>query len=180
MTSSTQLRAAYERPARQGLWTLLTWAVVLRAGIVAFVLGSVLTVANQFDAVFGDSAIALLSLSLVYATPFVVVTLSQLLGIRRAVLDGSKDIASGLATRSFLATALSNGIPRRALLVGASVGTANTLIVASATYAEHGDYGSLPTALIAQAFVLPVLFGMLSQALSYRRAARTFSSPTPA
>ncbi len=180
MTCSTQLRPAQERPPRQGFLTLLTWAVALRAGIVAFILGTVLTIANQFDAVFGDSAIVLLSLSLGYATPFVVVTFSQLLGMRRAVLDVSQDTASVLASGSFLATTLSHGIPRRALLLGAMVGTVNTLIVAAATYAEHGDYGSLPTALIAQAFVLPVLFGVLSQAISYRRAARAFSSPWPA
>ena len=40
----------------------------------------------------------------------------------------------------------------------------------SPTLIEGGDLGALPLPLLAQAFSLPILFGVLSQAIAYRRA----------
>ena len=104
-------------------------------------------------------------------TPFVVVTVSQLLGIRLALLDAGRGLAPVFPRDAFLATALSRGIPLRSLLLGLIVGTVNTSIVISAALMDGGKLADLPAALIGQAFVLPVLFGLVSQAISYRRAA---------
>ncbi len=163
------------RPADQRPEAYLTSAVILRAGVVALILGSTLTLINQFDAVFGTGKIDLIRLCLVYATPFIVVTISQLLGAQRAARDAAQQIPAVFAPDSLLTSALSHGIPMRAVVVGALVGSANTAIVAAATFAQHGDLSTLPTALIGQAFVLPVLFGLLSQAISYRRTARALA-----
>ncbi len=158
-------------PGHPMLASLIDAGVIRRAGIVALVLGSVLTLANQFGAIFGAGSVQVLPLVLVYLTPFVVVTASQVLGIRRALQDARRGRASVSPRDAFLATAISRGIPLRSLLLGLIVGTVNTSIVISAGLMDGGNLADLPTALIGQAFVLPMLFGLVSQAISYRRAA---------
>lgn len=162
--------------ANPTLASLIDAGVIRRAGIVALVLGSALTLANQSAAVFGGGTVDVLPLVLVYLTPFVVVTVSQVLGIRRALLDARRGRALLSPRDTFLATAVSRGIPLRSLLLGSIVGTANTSIVISAALMEGGNLADLPTALIGQAFVLPMLFGLVSQAISYRRATAAFSA----
>ena len=158
-------------PGPPKLASLIDAGVIRRAGIVALILGRVLTLANQSAAIFGGDTVEVLPLVLVYLTPFVVVTVSQVLGIRRALLDAGRGRAAVSPRDAFLATALSRGIPLRSLLLGSIVGTVNTSIVITAALMDGGKLADLPTALIGQAFVLPMLFGLVSQAISYRRAA---------
>lgn len=158
-------------PGHPQFASLVTAGVIGRAGIAALVFGSVLTLANQSGAILGGGTVQVLPLILVYLTPFVVVTVSQTLGIRRALLDGRRGRAPDSSRNAFLGTAVSHGIPFRSLLLGLIVGSVNTSIVVSAALTEAGNLADLPTALIGQAFVFPMLFGLVSQALSYRRAA---------
>ena len=58
--------------------------ILRRAFVIALLLGSVLTLSNQPGAIFGDDEVRVLPLVLVYLTPFVVITVSQVLGLRRA------------------------------------------------------------------------------------------------
>ncbi len=81
-------------PGHPKLASLIDAGVIRRAGIVALILGSVLTLANQSGAIFGGGGVQVLPLILVYLTPFVVVTVSQVLGIRRALLDAGRGRAS--------------------------------------------------------------------------------------
>ncbi len=172
MTSANPKPVAYGADlGHPKLASLIDADVIRRAGIVALILGSVLTLANQSGAIFGGGTVQVLPLVLVYLTPFVVVTVSQVLGIRRALLDARRGQASVSPRDAFLATAISRGIPLRSLLLGLIVGTVNTSIVISAALMDGGNLTDLPTALIGQAFVLPMLFGLVSQAISYRRAA---------
>ena len=76
-----------------------------------------------------------------------------------------------------LATALAHGIPLRAVLVGALVGSVNASIVITTALLESAGVNSLPVALLAQAYALPVLFGLLSQTIAYRRATQAFRVP---
>ena len=62
----------------------LNGPVFLRAAIVAAFLGSVLTLLNQSGAIFASEQIQRLPFVLVYATPFTVVVISQVLGARQA------------------------------------------------------------------------------------------------
>ncbi len=78
--------------------------VLRRAALVALILGSVLTLANQSSAVFGSENIQLLPLLLVYLTPFVVVTISQVLGARQAAADAGRGGTRGTAVESFAST----------------------------------------------------------------------------
>ncbi len=62
-------------------------AVFLRSAIVAVVIGSVLTLINQSGWVMGSDPLQLLPFILVFVTPFVVVTISQVAAVRRAFID---------------------------------------------------------------------------------------------
>ena len=150
--------------------SLISIDILRRAVLIALLLGSVLTLANQSGAIYGRDVIQVLPLVLVYLTPFVVVTVSQVLGLRRATLDARSPHSFARQDAAFFATAISHGIPLRALLVALVIGTANTSIVASSALMARESLSILPTALIAQAFALPMLFGLLSQTISYRRA----------
>ena len=142
--------------------------VLLRAALVALVLGSLLTLVNQTDAIFGSSAIAWLPFALVYLTPFLVVTVSQVLGIRRARVELARP-AARFDAESFARTIASHGIPARALALGVLVAVVNTAIVATEVLLSGLGLQAVPVALILQALSLPILFGALSQALAYRR-----------
>lgn len=151
--------------------------VLFRALIVALVLGSILTFINQPNAVFGSDTILVLPFLLVFLTPFAVVTVSQALGIRRATWEARFGNNPGHHNSGFIATAMSHGIPVRALLVAAAAGITNTSITAVVALVSGGTLVDLPTALIGQAFALPMVFGFISQALSYRRAVAAINQP---
>ncbi len=171
MTEMTRDAAFDAAPATaRPVWPALTGAVVARAAIVALILGSLLALANQGDAIFGAEEVELLPLMLVYATPFVVVTLSQLLGIRQAAVERDRAPAGPARRESFLVTTIGHGIPGRAAAVGLIVGSINSALVMALALVELGTLANLPWPLIGQAFGLPVLFGVLSQALAFRRS----------
>ncbi len=171
MTTTTSHTTDPTRFALPGWVSMLTTPVLVRALVVALILGSVLSAINQPQALFGASTLELLPFALVYVTPFVVVTLSQILGIRQALRDG-KPLPAG---ERFLATVFAHGIPAKAVLTGLLVGTANTSISVAAALLETGSLADVPLPLLAQAYSLPVVFGLLSQAISYRRAATRFA-----
>lgn len=143
--------------------------MLMRAAVIAAILGTTLALLNQSDALFGAAEIQWLRLILVYLTPFLVVGLSQALGMRAARKASARTTGLG---ESFVATLFSHGIPARALALGLAAGVINTAIAASADLAAGRGLDQLPLALIAQALTLPVLFGALSQALSFRRTIR--------
>jgi hypothetical protein len=151
------------------LWSLLNRSVLLRAGIVALVLGGALTLINQGRAVFGADAFQWLPMVQVLVTPFVVVVVAQLLGIRQAISEGRPASDRGEALWS---TPLSHGILPRGLLLGLLVGTVNTAVGITAAAFQGDDLSALPLAPIGQATLLPILFGAVSQNLAYRRARR--------
>lgn len=154
----------------------LSKSAVIRAAIVAIVIGSVLTLINQRAAFFGAEEIAILPLILVFQTPFLVVLASQMLAIRRATLDYQARIGPAKRER-FLETLTAHEIPLRAIILGGLMGTLNTAIIGTANILSTGAALPLPTTLIAQAYTLPVLFGFVSQSLAYRRAIAEIARP---
>jgi hypothetical protein len=150
--------------------------VLTRAAIVAVILGTILTLLNQPNAIFGTAEIQWLPLTLVYLTPFLVVSVSQILGTRQA----RKAPAWVMELREgFAATLVSHGIPARAIALGLAAGSINTAIVVTDGLAAGRGLDQVPVALIAQALILPVIFGALSQTLSFRRAIRLASLSAP-
>lgn len=145
-------------------------AILLRAAVVAAVLGSGLTLINQGTALFGPAPVERLPLALVYLTPFVVVAISQILGIRQAQSEARAPGTTHTTPKPFMATIAGHGIPFRAVLTGLIAGSANTSIVLLAGIFGSEEPDSLPLGTLAQAYVLPMLFGSLSQELAYRRA----------
>ncbi len=152
-----------------------SYGIVRRAAIAALVIGSALTLINQPQAVFGDAPLNLAPFILVYLTPFVVVVLSQVLGTRTLFSEVAGGRSTGRDAESFAGTALSHGIPLRVATVALGVGTAMTPAIVALTLLDGGDLSRVPLAQIGQVYALPLVFGLLSQTLAYRRArARAF------
>ncbi len=152
-----------------------SYGIVRRSAIVALVIGSALTLINQPQAVFGDAPLNLAPFILVYLTPFVVVVLSQVLGTRTLFSEVAGGRSTGRDTESFAGTALSHGIPLRVATVALGVGTAMTPVIVALTLLDGGDLSRVPLAQIGQVYALPLVFGLISQTLAYRRArARAF------
>lgn len=167
-------------PTLPTIASLLSKDILARAFVVAIVLGSVLTLINQPHALFGSAAVQVLPLVLVFLTPFIVVAISQALGSHRAIRESQFDYGRPRLDDGFIATAMSHGIPLRALILATFIGVTNTLITGLAQLVSSGTLSDLPTTVIAQAFVLPMLFGLISQTISYRRAvAETSHNPNP-
>lgn len=145
-----------------------TRPILLRAATAALILGSVLTLANQPNAIAGADAIEWLPLALVYVTPFIVVAMSQILGMRRARDDLGRP-ALIVDAESFPRTVISHGIPARAIALGLVVGTVNSVIAVAEALLSGQDLQTVPAALLIQALSLPILFGAVSQATAYRR-----------
>jgi hypothetical protein len=142
-------------------------AVLLRSGIIAVVIGSVLTLINQSGWIEGDDPLQLLPFILVFVTPFVVVAISQVAAERRAFIDAARH-ETPTSSEGFIGTMISHGIPARALAIGLIIGSINAIItLAGALYS--GDLAAVPVVPLGQAYALPLLFGVLSQAISYRR-----------
>ena len=167
MTTTTSHAPTATALALPGWVSMFKAPILARALAVALILGSILTAINQPGIFSGASRLDLLPFALVYITPFAVVTLSQILGIRQALRDG---MPTPDGERCF-ATMVAHGLPARAALTGLLMGTINTSITVSAALIGTGSLTDIPVPLLVQAYSLPVLFGLLSQAISYRRAA---------
>ena len=89
-------------------------------------------------------------------------------------MDGRQRDSRRLGEESILATALAHGIPLRTALVAMLAGSVNASIVITIAILEGASVNSLPVALLAQAYALPALFGLLSQTIAYRRATQAF------
>ena len=144
-------------------------AVFLRSAIVAVVIGSVLTLINQSGWVVGSDPLQILPFILVFVTPFVVVTISQVAGVRRAFIDAARRGAPA-SPEGFIATTISHGIPASAVAIGLIIGSINAIIILAGALLRSGDLAAVSVALLGQVYALPLLFGVLSQAISYRRA----------
>lgn len=149
--------------------------VVRRAGTAALILGSGLTLANQTDAIIGEDRLQVLPLVVSYVTPFVVAIISQVLGVRRALWDLCQRQPINVTQDTLLQTAISHGIAFRTLMLALIIGTANTVIIIAATLLEGGEISAVPAAHVGQDFFLPMLFGLMSQAVSYHRVTCAFT-----
>ena len=144
--------------------------LVRRAAIIALAIGSALAAINQTEAVAGAAAFDIASLALGYLTPFAVVVISQVLGIRAGFREAAVARPAAIGDEPFLRTALSHGIPVRAVSVALATGTILTAIMAGLTVAAGGDPYQLPLDQVGQVYALPLVFGLISQSVAYRRA----------
>lgn len=152
--------------------------VIPRSIIVALIIGRVLNLINQFDSLFSSKSIQILPLLLMYLTPFVVVLYSQRTALKSVWQDINNEQTSG-TVNGLLLTAFSHGIPAKALAAGLIIGFTNTSILAFDGYVQSGLLSAPPPTQMAQLFLMPIIFGILSQALSYRRAISLLTNPQP-
>lgn len=157
------------------LSSFVNTAVVRRAGAVALILGSILTLVNQTDALIGENRLQVLPLATAYVMPFVDAAMSQVLGVRQARREICQRHEAKFSQDIFFRTALSHGIPARALLLALTIGAANTMIFVGTALSGGGPFSAAP---IGQGFILPMLFGLMSQAVAYRRVINGFT-PLP-
>lgn len=169
MTISRRYEANKEEQPELSWLPFVNRTIVLRAVIVAVIVGSILTLINQFGWVAGREPPQLLQLSLVFLLPFSVVTVAQVAGVRRANID-SVGHGAPASPEGFMATLRSHGIPARAVAIGLGFGSLNAIIVFADAILRSGDISAVSVVALVQAYVLPLLFGMLSQAISYRRS----------
>jgi hypothetical protein len=111
-----------------------------------------------------------LPMILVFQTPFLVVVASQILAIAQANRDFLMNPRAQGARESIFQTLIGHYIPARVFLLGGLLGALNTVIVSLNNEIATGSILPLTTVLISQAFFLPILFGLASQSLAYRRA----------
>ena len=144
-------------------------AVLLRSASVAVVIGSVLTLINQPGWAAGSDPLQVLPFILVFVTPFAVVIISQFVAARRAFIDAVRHGALS-SPEGFLATTMSHGIPARALAIALIIGSTSAILILAGALLRSGDLAPAPFALLGQVYALPLLFGLLSQTIAYRRA----------
>ena len=159
-----------EQPLRLRWLPFVNRSVFLRSAIVAVVIGSVLTLINQSGWAVGSDPLQLVPFILVFVTPFVVVTISQIAAVRRAFIDAARHGAPA-SSEGFIATTISHGIPARAVAIGLIIGSLNAIVILAGALLRSGDLSAASVSLLGQVFALPLLFGVLSQTIAYRRAA---------
>ncbi len=158
-----------EQPLELGWLPLVNRAIFLRATIIAVVIGIVLTLINQSGWVAGSEPLKLLPFIMVFLTPFTVVTIAQIAGVRQAYID-SVGRGAPAGPEGFIATTISHGIPARAAAIGLVFGSLNAIIVFADALLRSGAHAAVSVVPLVQAYVLPLLFGLLSQTISYRRS----------
>jgi hypothetical protein len=148
--------------------SLVDRAVIIRATIVAVVIGSLLTIVNQSGWLTGNEPPQVLQLILVFLLPFAVVLVSQVAGIRQANVE-SAESAIRERVENVLQTLIAHGIPARAIAIGLVFGSVNAVLTLANAYLAAGNIESIAVVPLAQAYTLPFVFGLLSQTISYRR-----------
>lgn len=152
-------------PAAQSLPPLELKPVIVRAAIVAALLGPILNLANQWSAIrVGE--IDLLPAALFFSTPFLTVFVSQLAAYRAA----ARKHADKSARLGVIALIL------RAATIGAVMAMLNISLLASVA-AIAGEPPALPVGLALQSLLLPTFFSAVSQYLTHRRLRARWASP---
>ena len=146
----------------------LNAGVLKRSLLLALIIGVILTLVTQSAALFSDAVFERLSLMLAFVTPFVVITISQLVATHQAVSDAIDGLTS-VTNTPFIKTLVAHNIPFRALVIGLIIGSTTSLLILISTFSQTGDISNASLSLLVQVYVLPVVFGALSQTLTYRR-----------
>ena len=169
MTTMTENETIKEQPRTLRRLPSVNRTMILRAAIVAAVIGGILTLVNQPDWFAGSAPAEILPLALAFLIPFGVVLISQVAGARRAFID-SVGCAGPAIREGFITTTFSHGIPARAVAIGLVFGSLNAIITILDALLQSGDLAAVSVAPLGQAYVLPFVFGLLSQSVSYRRS----------
>ena len=169
MTTLSRYETNKEQPLELRWLRLVNRPIILRSAIVAVVLGNILTLINQPGWLAGSDPLQLLPFILVFLTPFAVVMVAQVAGIRQAHID-SAGHGAPTSPEGFITTIASHGIPARAVAIGLVFGSLNAILSVADELSRSGDLATVSVAPLGQAYVLPLVFGLASQTISYRRS----------
>lgn len=169
MTTMTENESNKEQPRTLRRLPSVNRTMILRAAIVSAVIGAILTLVNQPDWIAGIAPAEILPLSLAFLIPFGVVLISQVAGARRAFIE-SVGRSGPTTPEGFFTTTFSHGIPAKAIAIGLAFGSLNAIITLLDALLQTGDFAAVSVAPLGQAYVLPFVFGLLSQSISYRRS----------
>ena len=166
------MRQVYRDPLRREAMNQLKVNIARRSTVLALIIGCSLTLINQWEGLFGNAELRLLPLVLVFVTPFLVISASQWVSYHRVwrLTTTVKDPERGLVDMFS-----SRGILVSALMIGLTAGTLNSGIVLTELILRTGSAAGAPIVLIIQAYSLPVLFGIYSQALAHQRATKALA-----
>ena len=106
---------------------------------------------------------------LVFLIPFAVVMVAQVAGVRQAHIDSAGQGMSAIP-ESLITTIVSHGIPAGAVIIGVVFGSLNAILSVADEFSRSGDLTTLEILPLGQAYVLPLVFGLVSQVISYRRS----------
>ncbi|MEH6628282.1 MAG: hypothetical protein V7739_17705 [Motiliproteus sp.] len=169
MTTLNRCKSDKEQPVELNWLRFVNSPMVLRSTIVAVLLGNILTLVNQPGWVIGSDPLQILPFILVFLTPFAVVMVAQVAGARQAHIDSAGHGASK-NTEGFIKIITTHGIPARAVVIGLAFGTLNAVLSVVDEILRSGDLAAFDFISLAQAYVLPLVFGSVSQAISYKRS----------
>ena len=94
---------------------------------------------------------------------------AQIVGVRQAHIDSAGQ-GMPASPEGFITTIASHGIPARAVVIGVVFGSLNAILSVADELSRSGDLAALEIVPLGQAYVLPLVFGLVSQAISYRRS----------
>jgi len=138
-----------------------------RSVIIAAIIGSVLTFVNQTSAILGNESLVKFKLILVFVLPFIVISISQVLGKYQAEID-KVDSQFQFSHEKLLKTMVSHNIPVRALVICLIVGSLASVVTLS-NFLLHDKNTNIDWYFMSQPYLFSLFFGAFSQAISYQR-----------
>jgi amino acid transporter len=141
--------------------------VLKRSVIAAAIIGSILTFVNQPLAIFGHESLVKFKLILAFVLPFIVISISQMLGKYQAKID-KVDSQSQFFHEKLLKTMVSHNIPARALVLCLIVGSLASVVTLS-NFLLHDKNTNIDWNFMIQPYLFSLFFGAFSQAISYQR-----------
>lgn len=157
-----QARVGTKQPSVMSI--IVGRALLRRALLVGLAAGFAINAGNQLPRLRAGLDLNWLQIALTFLAPFLVVSLSQAVGIRRGIVDARL----GPLSEPVTATIGTHGIPARAVTIAIATGSSLTVVVLLATAASGGGQIGIMTFL--QLFLFPLTFSFISQTIAYRRA----------
>lgn len=146
----------------------LNFDVLKRAIILSLVIGTILNVTNHYSFFWEGELPKKWPIVQMFLTPFLVITFSQLLAIQYWV-NTSRSMDKRIHNESFLMLLIGHKILLRSLFLAIFICLTNSILASIVSLNNVGDLGQVKLLTLFQFFILPFLFGAISQTLTLRR-----------
>ncbi len=146
----------------------LTLDVLKRSLILSMIIGVTLTLLNQPSVILGQAEFKWVTTIFMFITPFIVITLSQLVANEQARIDWPHG-QNGVQESGFLNILFNHNIATRAFFIALAIGLINCILMGLISLYKNGNMSLLSTELVLQFFILPFIFGVFSQTMTLKR-----------